>query len=58
MTTLMFLCAFCLFAIAQGELHYQEKIKDHYKCWTYMNCISDGQMARKMESCLDFVKQK
>ncbi|GBM74727.1 hypothetical protein AVEN_274860-1 [Araneus ventricosus] len=57
MRSLMFLYAFCLFAIAQGKLYYQDKIKNYYMCWTYMNCISDGQMAREMKNCLDFLKQ-
>ncbi|GBN06600.1 hypothetical protein AVEN_226362-1 [Araneus ventricosus] len=58
MRSLMLLCAFCLFAIVQGQLIYRDKIKNYYKCWTHMNCISDGSMARKMESCLDFLKPR
>ncbi|GBO21230.1 hypothetical protein AVEN_269369-1, partial [Araneus ventricosus] len=56
MRFLKLLCAFWLFAIVEGQMFNPENFKNQYKCWTYMNCISDGPMARKMESCLDLLE--
>ncbi|GBM36390.1 hypothetical protein AVEN_234781-1 [Araneus ventricosus] len=56
MRSLMFLCSLWLFAIVLGQMPNSENFKNHYKCMTYMNCISDGPMARKMESCLDLLQ--
>ncbi|GBM88872.1 hypothetical protein AVEN_134135-1 [Araneus ventricosus] len=56
MKSLMLMCALSMFAIVQGQMFDRNNMQNYYKCWTYMNCISDGPMARRMETCLYLLK--